>query len=396
MNNEMKTKIIDILAKSLDIPDSAYEAAANRYRDLGEWLHDKSKAKSAQYNPDVFPQGSFRLGTATKPWKREDYDIDLSCNLKSGITREDCSQAELKQLIGEDLNAYREERGIRDKIEEKHRCWRVNYQDNLNFHMDIVPSIPQAEDVILILKDQMIKAGSDEVYAHNVSELALAVTDDRHRHYRVISADWEVSNPEGYARWFESRMRQARELLKSRAMAENVAKVEDLPTYKWKTPLQRSVQVLKRHRDVMFERNPDGKPISIIITTLAARAYRGETDLYEAIDNILARMGDLVFPKEPRVPNPVDPREDFADKWGTPEGRNLSLERNFWLWLAQAKSDFNIITSSQNDNLIAEQAMQKFGARLEGKALSGIAGPSGVITAPKSYQIAGAGKPWLR
>jgi len=100
--------------------------------------------------------------------------------------------------------------------------------------------------------------------------------------------------------------------------------------------------------------------------------------------------------KEPRVPNPVDPREDFADKWGTREGSNIALERNFWLWLTQAKSDFNIITSSQDKNLIAEQAMQKYGARLEGNALSGIAGPSGVITAPKSYQIAGAGKPWHR
>jgi hypothetical protein len=395
MSSEMKAKIIDFLADSLDIPDSAYEAAADRYRDLGEWLHDKSKAKSAQYNPDVFPQGSFRFGTATKPWKREDYDLDLSCNL-GGITKGDCTQEELKQLIGEDLEAYRKERGIRDKKEEKHRCWRLNYKDHLNFHMDIVPSIPQAEDVRLILKERMIQAGSDKVIAKNISEHAIAITDNRHRHYRVVSMDWEISNPEGYAKWFESRMRQARRLLELRAMSEHVAKVEDLPTYKWKTPLQRCVQVLKRHRDVMFEHNPDVKPISIILTTLAAKAYQGEVDLYEAINIILTRMGDIIRPTYPRVPNPVDPREDFADKWGTPEGRNLFLERNFWLWLAQAKSDFNIVTSSQDKEFIAEQAMQKFGACLDSKALSGIAGTSGVITAPKSYQIAGAGKPWRR
>lgn len=42
--------------------------------------------------------------------------------------------------------------------------------------------------------------------------------------------------------------------------------------------LQRIVQILKRHRDIMFNGDED-KPISIIITTLASRAYRGETNL---------------------------------------------------------------------------------------------------------------------
>jgi hypothetical protein len=37
------------------------------------------------------------------------------------------------------------------------------------------------------------------------------------------------------------------------------------------------------HRDRMFENDPDGKPISVIITTLAARAYGGETDVYSAL-----------------------------------------------------------------------------------------------------------------
>jgi hypothetical protein len=394
MGNEIKTKIIDFLAESLDIPDSAYEAAADRYRDLGNWLHDTSKSKSAQYDPNVFPQGSFRFGTAIKPWKSEDYDLDLSCNLRA-LTKNDCTQEDLKRLIGEDLDSYRKERGIFQNKEEKHRCWRLIYQDNLSFHMDIVPSIPQEENVILALKEQMIQAGTDSVLAKDVAVHAIAITDNRHRSYRIISSKWDISNPEGYAKWFESRMRQAGHLLVLRAMIEQVAKVEDLPTYKWKTPLQRCIQIIKRHRDVMFEQNSDVKPISIILTTLAARAYQGETDLYDAISTILSRMGDLVRPQIPRVPNPVDPREDFADKWWkTREGN--TLENNFRLWLNQAKSDFDILTSSQNKEFIAEQAVQKFGTYLDSKKLSGITGASSIITGPKSYQITGAGKPWRR
>jgi hypothetical protein len=35
-----------------------------------------------------------------------------------------------------------------------------------------------------------------------------------------------------------------------------------------KTPLQQAVQILKRHRDMMFADDPEHKPISVIITTL--------------------------------------------------------------------------------------------------------------------------------
>ena len=51
MDHAAKTEILDSLAKSLEVPDSAYELAVNRYRELGEWLHDKSRARCAEYEP---------------------------------------------------------------------------------------------------------------------------------------------------------------------------------------------------------------------------------------------------------------------------------------------------------------------------------------------------------
>src|SRR5690625_6274351 len=61
--------------------------------------------------------------------------------------------------------------------------------------------------------------------------------------------------------------------------------------------------------------NTDPKPISIIITTLAARAYRGEANLIDAVRAVPLRMMREINSTEPRVPNPVNPEEDFADKW---------------------------------------------------------------------------------
>ena len=291
--------------------------------------------------------------------------------------------------------SYREERGIHEQLEERHRCWRLYYQDNLQFHMDTVPSIPQNESTRRILQKRMIQAGSPEALAQDVAELAKAITDNRHLSYRVISEDWNVSNPEGYAKWFESRMRLAQQLLESRAMMAKVARVDDLPVYKWKTPLQQAVQILKRHRDVMFQGDPDGKPASIIITTLAAGAYGGELDIKSALQHILAEMGNLVNSSLPRVPNPVNPDEDFADKWATAVGRRLSLERKFELWLAQAQSDFDIVTSSLDREFLREQAMQKFGTALDENTLGGIIGGSAsVITTPKVHHVSVAAKPW--
>jgi hypothetical protein len=57
------------------------------------------------------------------------------------------------------------------------------------------------------------------------------------------------------------------------------ANIEDVPEWRVKTPLQRAVQLLKRHRDVYFAGDYENRPISIIITTLAAHAYKNQENV---------------------------------------------------------------------------------------------------------------------
>ncbi len=377
MNIQTRKTMIEEIAASIDIPDSTYEAAKKRYDDLSEWLIKNPKSKSAQFKPYVFPQGSFRYGTAILPWGRDEYDLDVSCKLQNGVSKENCTQEQLKELLGNDLEAYRLDRNIEEKLERKHRCWRLNYQDKLKFHVDNVPCIPEKDDMRHMLQERMMKAGESKFLAERVAQLAVSITDDRKSSYRIISPDWNVSNPEGYAQWFISQMKQAGRMLESIALTAKVAKVDDIPTYKWRTPLQRCVQILKRHRDIMFEHNSDGKPISIIITTLAARAYKGETTM----QGILSRMGDFVNQQKPRVPNPVNPSEDFADKWPTEAGLKLRLEENFWAWLDRAKEDFSVLGSSDDAEYLVEQTIKKFGATLNASELRRKIGSVGSIAA---------------
>jgi hypothetical protein len=56
-----------------------------------------------------------------------------------------------------------------------------------------------------------------------------------------------------------------------------------IPDWQVKTTLHRVVQVLKAHRNEHFRDELDMRPASILITTLAAQAYRGEQDLMEAV-----------------------------------------------------------------------------------------------------------------
>jgi hypothetical protein len=185
--------------------------------------------------------------------------------------------------------------------------------------------------------------------------------------------------------------------LEKRAFEARAGRVDDLPARKWRSPLQRSIQILKCHRDLMFADNPDAKPISVILTTLAGEAYQGEEDVASALAAILTTMGKLIRPDRPRVPNPVNPSEDFADKWYDPAYRHLSLEQNLKWWLHQAQEDFRIISQSRDPDFITEQAATKFGAELDRDDLRrelGVAAPA-VITRPKTHTIVETpAKPW--
>lgn len=394
ITNEQKRVVIDNMVKLLELPDSAYDKARKRYEDLGEWF-DRDESTVSGNNPHIFPQGSFRLGTAIRPLdESEEYDLDLACKLRDGISKDNHTQETLKKLIGIELEAYRKARGIKNELEPKHRCWRLEYQDDLSFHMDIVPCIPADENRRKAILESIRKTGLDEYVAGSASQTTISITDDRHEGYKHICDDWNISNPEGYAKWFEYRMnpQQTRILLEK-------AQVDDVPLFKKKTPLQQVIQILKRHRDNWSKDNPDSKPISIIITTLAARAYNGETDVVTALGNVLEKMGGLVNPARPRVPNPVDPEEDFADRWYRQDCLHLRLEKNFNDWLLQARTDFQHITSTTDTEFLCEHIEEKFSLRVNESELKkqlGISVASVNIITPKTHTIdrQDSARPW--
>lgn len=370
MDNSTRNRIIEEVAGSIDIPDSAYEKANARYKDLANWFGRK-EARCYNFQPHLYPQGSFRLGTVVRPIDDEgEYDLDMGCRLRKGFTKATYTQQQLKDLIGADVEDYRVARGIKEKRKEKRRCWQLQYADTLKFHLDIVPSIPETVERRRLIQEAIGRTGTPTELATLVANLTGAITDNRMWNYKIIDDDWLLSNSEGFALWFISRMKLAKTLMESLSLRAKAAKVDELPAYQWKSPLQRCVQLLKRHRDMLFADDQDGKPASIIITTLAARAYKGEAEIADALETILSTMGALVRPTAPRIPNPVNPAEDFADRWSDTTTQHYKLEAKFGLWLRQAQTYFDTLGKERNPELIAEMAKEKLGASLNTKELS--------------------------
>lgn len=344
-------ELLEDLAASLQVPPSRYEAAERSYKAVGNWLcRETSSVRDT--DPKVYIQGSFRLGTAIRPISDgEDYDVDLVCELL--LPKTQFTQERLKALVGRELWAYAEAHQM-DEPGEGRRCWTLHYADEAQFHMDILPALPDTAYKRMLLEHRGLST--------EWTETVIAITDKDHPNFRRVSEDWPHSNPKGYANWFHSKMREVFELRRYALALEARASVEDIPDYKVRTPLQSAIQILKRHRDMMFAKRPDDKPISIILTTLAAHAYGQEPTISDALFNILEK-----FPANIKyrngiawIPNPTDPAENFAERWDEYPER----ERAFYEWLNQAREDFFATAQASNRKEAVAALQLRFGRRL--------------------------------
>ena len=240
------------------------------------------------------------IGTTNKPVGQDERDIDLVCEMALPAH---INQSQVKKMLGDRL---RENETYAAILKEKNRCWRLSYSGQ--FHMDILPAKPDPR---------------------TPSESALVIPDKELR-------CWKETDPKSYTNWF--KVQAARSLRRNETGIQ--AGIEPPPAYTsvWdKTPLQVAVQLLKRHRDVTLN-GQEHSPISIIITTLAGRAYQGQASIYATTMNLLQRMPKFIeYDADglPYVRNPTNELENFADKWHQKPIKKLVFDR----WIISAQND---------------------------------------------------------
>jgi hypothetical protein len=323
---------LDQIAQVLDITEAQYNEVVERYTAVSNHL-SKEDSPLARFQPDILPQGSFLLGTMIRPIVESDeLDVDLVCRLKGKV--ESWAQKNVKEAVGDQIITNKDYERMLD--DEGRRCWTLIYSGA--FHLDILPALVGQEHYTLFEKSY---AGLNR---EQVENLAIRITDNTLNNYPWDSDtfNWPKSNPFGYAKWFQNRSASKEKELRMLYEA-----VEPLPEYsREKEPLVRIVQILKRHRDIMFGKDNE-RPISIIITTLAAKAYNKETDIIKGLLNILNTMEDYIEERYSHehqkmikwVGNPVNGQENFADRW--PDEPNK--QEKFYDWLEKAKEDFGYI-----------------------------------------------------
>lgn len=311
MNRKDIVDILDKVAEDINITEAMFDSAESEYKNMGAWI-DKN---TPQYNIDIYPQGSFALGTVVRPIDREDeYDIDLVCEFSKNYGLD---AQELKSKVQSIITKYKH----CESITEKRRCWQITYQDSLHFHMDIIPA----------------------VFRGNYID----ITDKKD------SGNYEYmgSNPKGYSAWFKDKEHAVylmirESIMRSRQQTIYDSTIEPIKEYKIRTPLQKAVQLLKRHRDVMFkDDNNNCKPISIIITTMAAQLYKSETNVLDTLITIINASEDfyqsLKCSNEYYLSNPSytgPDKENLANKWNEHPERAEAFHK----WLQKLRTDFDL------------------------------------------------------
>lgn len=390
MINENQKKqfndLLEILSENLSITKTQHEAAVQSYVAVGKFLSNENSSL-VEFQPYIKPQGSFIIGTTIQSIDEDgDIDLDVVCEFKS--KPDNWAQIHLKNAVGDRLNESDRYREMLD--EEGRRCWTLKYRENAEsanqkYHLDVLPAL--ISNGYSIILERAMSADTYEEF----DKLRLSITDKEESGYNTETRPeyWKQSNPYGYAIWF---MNIAKTIngIKKRTFSLNEA-VKPAPEYQEaRLPLQRVVQLLKRHRDIYFKNQTDPevkkqKPISCVITTLAARAYRGEEELIDALWGVVNRMEDEIeFKLDPRlgkevewISNPTNISENFADRWND-EG---SVRReNFYRWLDQVKADLRDAQSKTGLQNISESLKNSFGKDAVVKTFSDYGNRSRLLT----------------
>lgn len=333
--------------RTMDITEAEHHRAVARYEALGAVL-DEHWSATRGHNV-ITPQGSFLLGTVVRNIYRDD-DIDLDAVAIRDIEKTTLSQTDLKRDTGMAVHRYANSTGSGSpEVSECHRCWTLTWR---GMHLDLLPAVPNRAP----------------------GEQGIWITDRDVR-------EWLPSDPAGYAEWFHRRMHA--QLVAERAKMAKRLQVDDVPEWQVKTTLQQAVQALKRHRDVFFNGRLDERPTSIIITTLAARAYQGGDEVYDVLRGVTARMGDMVASHDSgwSIPNPVREGEDFADAWADHPER----AQWFFEWLEAANRDFNGLGTKAGLDHTVPRLRAAFGKRFAEAAGAGYG--NGIYDARTSQQL---------
>lgn len=364
VTEDRKAYLDDILKRiteSLQLNASRRTLVEERYKAVSSYIEESPGLFN---DAKIYAQGSYRLGTTVKPRQGEEYDLDFVVQINK-----DWKTIPFQKIYKDFKDLMEDNGNWSDLVKEKSRCIRLDYADE--FHMDIIPTCSEN---------------------HYRDENRIMVPDKKEH-------SWVISNPEGYARWFEEKyISQSSIYLHNYYPGMEIRAAQELPKddpNHLKQPLQHAVQLIKRYRDIYFEGKEDLAPSSIVLTTLVGQMYQGESSIYETINKVVERF-DLAVAEKKRfsmkfhVANPVLSQEIFTKEWE----KKPELFQEFGLFMNSLNQLWIKLNTTQGDKLFdlfrigfgtgafeyAIRSQGEFVQRMRDKGLTGVHIGSGMTS----------------
>jgi hypothetical protein len=325
----MLVEMLDSVFDNLDLTKTQRERIETAYNAVGNYL--ASCEHPLLEGAQIYPQGSMRLRTTNKPSGQEEFDVDLILFLPNAAhtTRDEIVRVVKQHLL--DNEVYKE------LVEDLPRGLRINYKGD--YHLDITPA--KAYDL-------------KGLQGHPLWVV------DKHTGFKE-------SNPEGMAQGFDKACSMLPVIRKAHVFMEALTNrsVTELPDQSKKKPLNRIIQILKRHRDVWSQQDgnihADFRPISVVITMLASLAYveivksgkeyDNEFDLILDVIELMPHHIETNF-DEVLITNPTMKPENYAEKWNRVERQEGQKYRNaFYIWHRAAVDTFEHLARANNQGI---------------------------------------------
>ena len=126
------------------------------------------------------------------------------------------------------------------------------------------------------------------------------------------------SNPKGYVSWFQSKQRIRYNAIRTSIISNQkgiytYGEIKPIKEYKIRTPLQKAIQILKRHRDTQGNHNHvilediDDKHVSVGTTT---RAKKGKNSPNYKCENDIIGNGEQSYLRRQGI---VDFKTNYSD-----------------------------------------------------------------------------------
>ncbi|MDN6835918.1 MAG: nucleotidyltransferase [Lactococcus lactis] len=318
-NLEKLKKILD----KVDLTQSQRNRATELYTNACKAIAEKSGLDISFY-----PQGSFATKTVIRPYKNgkdQAYDVDIICEVNN-VNKKSITPNQLKGYFRDALNNSR----YSNKMTEWDKCFTIEFeeQDGVDFSIDIIPSV--SEDV------------STKQSLFSITDFPIVV-DSSVAIPNTQNCSWLTNNPRGYVKWFENEIGtfHKRFLLKQRA-SRNVALIEELPDEELDNLLLNVVKVLKRTRDVFYyRRNSDGRPASIIITTIVGKLVK---NLHPTSDE-LNLLRQIIKQLQQLKGYPVNKLSERMDVTGYAISDIITLDNGKWKMNNPANGNDNLLNS---------------------------------------------------